>query len=217
MKKIFLFIVTFVAMVFVVSTVSSIADTKKNRDDLVSFNKIYVKNTAVELDVKIGKEFSVVLKGGEGRLEELILKVDDGVLVIMEEKDDEDGFHMDDEVKVVVVMPAFNGLEVNGAVDADIEGIKGGDIVFDINGAANIEIEGQCDNLEVDMKGAGNFEGRSLKCENVDMSIKGAGNADVYASHSIVAEVRGIGNIDVYGKPEKIKKHESLLSNIEIH
>jgi len=217
MKKIILFTVCAMAMFFTAMPFASAKDIEKKYSDLKDFTRILVKNTAVGLDVKIGKKFSVKMKGHEDRLEELTLKVRGDELVIMEEEEGDKNFRFNDDVKVTIVMPSFTGLEVNGAVDADIEGIEDGTLDFEINGAANIEIEGRCERLNVEMNGAGNFEGRPLECKHVNMQINGAGNAEVYASKSVNAEVSGIGNIDVYGKPKDISKDVSLLGNIDIH
>ncbi|WP_321397814.1 head GIN domain-containing protein [Emcibacter sp.] len=170
--------------------------------------------TGLSLDVHIGDEFSVEVMGDEKKVARLKTRVENNALVIDYDKDKIDmgnSLHMD------VTLPKFTRLQVDGAVDADIEDFDGGDFEIELNGAGNIEMEGTCDKLDIELNGAGNIEAEDLECKDVEVDVNGAGNVEVYASESIDAQVSGFGNIDVYGKPKNVKTSDGLFSSIDIH
>ncbi|PCI33470.1 MAG: hypothetical protein COB54_03990 [Alphaproteobacteria bacterium] len=185
--------------------------------DLSSFEKIIIADTGVGLDVRVGKAFSVTLRGPEKWLSKITTRVEDNALVIGHLKKKKKSVNIDSDNRVIITMPKFTGLEVNGAVDADITGVDSENLTFEINGAGNIEIDGTCVTLNIDLNGAGNFEGEDLKCEDVKVEINGAGNVEVYGSNSADLEINGMGNIDLYGDPKDVSKEKSWFSNITIH
>lgn len=191
-------------------------DVTESRDHS-AFEKIVIADTGVGLDVKVGKAFSVTLRGPEKWLKRITTKVEDNALVIGRIKKKKKSWDIDSDNRVIITMPKFTGLEVNGAVDADIKGVDSENITFEINGAGNIEIEGTCGTLRIELNGAGNFEGEDLKCEDVTVEINGAGNVEAYGSKSADLEINGMGNIDLYGNPKDVRKDKSWFSNITIH
>ena len=195
----------------------SLAKEATESRDLSAFEKIIIVDTGVGLDVRIGKDFSVILKGSEGWLKKITTKVEHNALVIGHIKKKNKSVNIDSDNRVIITMPKFTGLKVNGAVDADIKDVDSEDLEFEINGAGNIEIDGTCVTLSIDLNGAGNFEGQDLKCENVRIEINGAGNVEVYGSKSADLDINGMGNIDLYGNPKDVKKDKSWFSNITIH
>lgn len=187
------------------------------RRDLSSFERIVIDSTGVGLDVMVGKEFSVTLKGSEKWIRKVTTNVEHNALVIGRTDKEDKSVHFDSDNRVIVTMPKFTGLEVDGAVDADISAVDSEKLEFEINGAGNIEIKGKCGKLSIDLNGAGNFEGEHLKCEDVRVEINGAGNVEVYGSESADLEINGIGNIDLYGNPKEINKDSGWFSNITVH
>ncbi|MBL4801037.1 MAG: DUF2807 domain-containing protein [Emcibacter sp.] len=185
--------------------------------DLRAFEKIIIDGVGIELDVDVGKDFSVLLKGSEKWLGRITTKVEDNTLVIARKDGKKNIFNFDSDNLVIITMPKFLALEVNGAVDADISGVDSENLLFGINGAGNIEVDGICGQLTVELNGAANFEGEDLKCEDIKISINGAGNVETYASKSADLDINGVGNIDLYGNPKVITQDKSWFSNIEIH
>ena len=186
--------------------------------DLSGFEKVRINNVGLELEIKVGEAFEIIVDGHEVNVNNLVLDVEGDTLVI-HRKDGKRTWNRrgNSHLEVEIKMPKFSGLELRGAVDAEIEGVDSDLVEFDLKGAGNIEIEGRCKKLTVELKGAGNFEAEDLECEEVDVELSGAGNIEVYASREINAEINGIGNIDVFGDPEKVTRDDGWLSNISIH
>lgn len=214
-------ILNFRRMIFlslIVFAQASFAQEITETRDLNGFDKIRIDNVGIELEVFAGEDFEVEIEGSEVNVQSLRTKVTNNQLVIYSSDDKKRwGRRGNSGLSVVIRMPKFTGLELRGAVDAEIEGVDSEEVVFDIRGAGNIEVEGTCGKLTVDFKGAGNFEADDLECKIVDVDLKGAGNIEVYASEEVNAEISGMGNIEVDGSPDKVTKDNGFLSHIRIH
>ena len=127
----------------------------------------------------------------------------------------EENCRPDNACKVVIEVPELTEFDLRGAGDVVIERFRGSAFAFHLSGAGDLTMDGEVDDLEIRLSGAGNVDTRDLKARNVDVSISGAGNADVYASGSLKGRVSGVGNLEYWGDPETKKTHVSGLGNIE--
>ncbi len=216
MKKIISMMAIATGFSLMAGTIAQAGDITESRD-LSSFQRIIIEDAGVGIDVVVGKDFSVIVRGGEKWVGKITTTVEHDALVISRQEKKKKTVNFGSDNRIIITMPSFTGLEVKGAVDADISGVDGEKLDFEIDGAGNIEIKGRCGRLKVDINGAGNFEGRDLKCEDVRIKINGAGNVEAYGSKSADLEINGFGNIDLYGKPEEINKDKSWFSNITVH
>ncbi len=199
------------------SFITTQAEEISQKRDLASFEKIVIKDAGVSLDVRVGEDFSVTLKGSAQWANRMTTKVEGNALVITRQDRKKRSVNFNGDNYIIITMPKFTGLKVNGAVDAEISGIDSDKLKFEVNGAGNIEVKGSCGRLKVDLNGAGNFEGPDLKCKDVKVTINGAGNVETYGSNSANLTINGFGNIDLYGNPPEINKDKSWFSNITIH
>ncbi len=216
MKKIYIITGILVGLNLVGTAIAQAKDITESRN-LNSFEKITIDDAGMGLDISIGKEFTVTLKGSEKWVAVTSTKVKDNVLVISRDGKKKKFTSFDSDNRIKITMPKFTELKVNGAVDADISNVDSENLNFEVNGAANIEITGKCGSLNVGLNGAGNFEGEDLKCENITIQINGAGNVEAYGSNTADLEINGMGNIDLYGKPDEVNQNKSWFSNITIH
>jgi hypothetical protein len=186
--------------------------------DLRGFDKIRIDEVGIEIDVTVGEDYSIEIEGEEEIVDHLLMRVRGEKLVIYKDGDkkiwDRAGT---DSPKVTITMPKFTGLDLRGAVDADIKGVDSEEVEFDLKGAGNIEVEGKCGWLILDFKGAGNIEAEDLHCRQVEVDLKGAGNIEIFASEKVDADISGMGNIEVYGNPGEVTKSDGWFSNITIH
>jgi len=199
------------------SFITTQAEEISQKRDLTQFERIVIEDAGVSLGVKVGKDFSVILKGSEQWVNRMTAKVEGNALVISRQERKKKSIHFNGDNRIIITMPTFTGLKVNGAVDAEISGIDSDKLKFEVNGAGNIVVKGTCGSLKLDLNGAGNFEGPDLKCEDVKITINGAGNVETYGSKSANLTINGFGNIDLYGNPPEINKDKSWFSNITIH
>lgn len=210
-----LFVFTSVLMIGLVPIKAEEITVKR---DLQGFDKIRIDEVGIEIDVMVGEDYSIEIEGEEEIIDHLLMRVRGEKLVIYKDGDkkiwDRAGT---DSPKVTISMPKFTGLDLRGAVDADIKGVDSDEVEFDLKGAGNIEIEGKCGWLILDFKGAGNIEAEDLQCRQVEVDLKGAGNIEIFASEKVDADISGMGNIEVYGSPDEVTKSDGWFSNITIH
>ncbi len=172
---------------------------------------------AAEVYITVGQEQSLAVKTSDNRLGDLITKVTDNTLYIDMERADNKVLWKETEVAITITVPTLGLINVKGAIDGHITGFSGEDFAIDVRGAADLSLEGTCDTLKLDLRGAGDIDGRGLECANVVVALRGAGDVNVYASQSIDAQLKGVGLIDVYGNPANVKKSSGGIGNIKIH
>lgn len=183
--------------------------------DVTGFTRIQVRG-AIELELTAGEDYSVSIRTREGYMKDVTTELDGDTLVIDMEDRKRNSWWDNADVDVTITMPKLTELEVLGAVDGELFAIDSDELEIDVRGAADVEIEGKCGTLTLDVKGAGDIDADDLKCANVDVDVKGAGSASVYASDSIDARVSGVASISVYGDPKDVRKHAGGLSSISI-
>jgi len=191
------------------------SDDVSEERSIAAFTKILIKG-GIELDVTAGKDQKLVVETEEDYLERVLTYVEGDTLVIDMEDKRRRKFWDDVDVDITIHMPTLEGIEVRGAVDGDVRNLDADKLMVEIKGAADLNLEGTCTTLTLDIKGAGDIDADDLKCKVVDVDVKGAGSASVYASDEIEANVRGVGSIDVYGKPKTIYKKVGGIGSISI-
>ena len=180
--------------------------------DLDDFDAIEMGG-AFAVDVRFGNKQSVEITIDDNLWENLEADVSGGTFELGWDKNcDPDG-----DCKVVIVMKKLERLEVHGACEAEIADFDGGRFEFNVHGAAELDINGQVDELDIAISGAGEVDARDLKAKHVKVRISGAGDADLYASDSIDARISGAGSLDYWGSPEKKKTSVSGVGSIDSH
>ena len=184
-------------------------DMETREVDVEDFDKVNLRG-AFDVEITFGNR------------QELKITIDDNLWDILEadvhrgtlELDWEKSCRPDSDCLVEIVVPSLESVDLHGAGDIDISGFTGSSFSFNLSGAGNLTMDGEVDDLEVRVSGAGNIDTRKLEAQNVEVSISGAGNAKVYASNSLNGRVSGVGNLSYYGDPEHKKTQVSGLGHI---
>jgi Putative auto-transporter adhesin, head GIN domain len=190
-------------------------DTVTENRTLDTFTKIRIKG-AIELRLVAGKDQKVTIETAADRIKDVETYLRGDTLVIDMSSKGKRNHWRNADVEVEISMRSLEGIEVMGAVEAKIKGVDSPRLEIEIKGAAELDIEGSCGDLELDIKGAGDISARDLKCENVDVDVRGAGDASIFAAESVEADVAGVASISIYGQPKKVRKHVSGLGSISI-
>ncbi len=186
--------------------------------DLSGFDRIEIAGV-YELDVRVGDDFSVLLKGSAEELERVEASVRNGALELSQKKR---GWKMrrrnhDHGVEAIITMPSLAGLDVSGVVDGAIEGVDIDRFKVDLSGVGDIRIAGECGSLDAHVSGVGELDARGLECRNAEVTVSGVGSATVFASEAVEANISGMGDIDVYGSPENVDKSSGMFADVTVH
>ena len=170
--------------------------------------------------IKIGGAFDLEI--GFGDQQSVKVTIDDNLWDLLEadvrggelELDWKKSVRPSDECRIEIVVRSLDEMNISGAGDVRIHDFAGDRFRFKLSGAADLEMDGEVDRLEIRVSGAGDIDTRDLRARDVEITISGAGSADVRATESIDAHVSGVGNIDIYGNPVHRKVRTSGLGKI---
>lgn len=190
--------------------------------NITDFNKIRVTGV-YELDVQVGEEFSVFTSGKHKDVENMKVYLKGTTLVLAQNEDDDKNINWNGRkkrnnsgIKAIITLPTLKALDITGIGAGEIKGIESDHLDVEVAGISDMELEGSCGTLDVDMAGLGELRADELKCENVDVDLAGMGEISVYASESVEADAAGMGSIDVYGNPEDVEKSKSFMASVKI-
>lgn len=192
------------------------ADTISQTRELEKFTKITVLGAA-EIDLTAGKSQSVSVETDSDYQDRVETYVKKGTLYIdMRENDRKSKFWQNNDVEIDITVENLDAIEIRGAIEGEFKNIQAESFEITIKGAADMEIEGTCGSLELDVRGAGDVNAKNFECAAVEVDMKGAGSASVYAKDEIDADVKGVGSISIYGKPAKVRKNVSGIGSISV-
>jgi hypothetical protein len=154
----------------------------------------------VDVDVRIGPGTSVTVRGDEDLLDELETDVKDETLEIDEER----ALRPRAGLLVVAQTPALEEIEVAGAGDVRVTGLRGEQLEIDVSGAGDVEVAGRVEAVDVQVSGAGDVRLLGLVAREADVEVSGAGQVDVTATESLTAQVSGAGHVRYAGRPSEV-------------
>ena len=170
--------------------------------DLKNFSAIEVKGSS-DVDVTIGKSFSVEVEADDNLLEYLETEVRHGTLFISYAE----GYSISTRrgSRLNITMPEIQEIEIRGSSDVRVDGAKGKELIVTIAGSGDMKLSGAVDDFEADIRGSGDIDARKLVAREAYISIKGSGDVDVAVDDFLDARISGSGDITYYGDP-KVKK-----------
>ncbi len=198
---------------------------------VANFTEISVRN-AIKLVLKQGDEQHIVVRTDSNLQDKIKTEVKNGVLKIYAR-----GGRSYTEQEVVVTLKDLQKLRVSGAADAIGKGLKFEDFTLSssgaaevrltdfrakslyvgASGAANIRVEGNCDELEVKASGSADTKLYKLSANTVKVEASGAADVEVTALSSIDARASGAADVNYSGNPTVINKKETGAADISKH
>jgi len=138
------------------------------------------------------------------------------------------------KMDVSIVYPDLHRVNVSGACKITSPGkVVTDELVFDLSGASDIELEltvnklttrvagaanihlmGNAQNHSIDLAGASNLKAEKLITESTSINLSGAGSATVYASSILNASMSGFGRIHYHGNPTETNINKSGFGTI---
>ncbi len=117
-------------------------------------------------------------------------------------------------VRVVLSSPTRVGARTSGAVKLDAKQLSGARFALESRGASRVSLEGNIDELLVDMTGASELAARSLQTKTSEISTTGAADAEIAVAETLKVAITGAGKITYSGNPATIEKHISGAGSI---
>ena len=104
-------------------------------------------------------------------------------------------------------------LSVSGAGTTSLIDVQLGVCKVYLSGAGSINASGAVNELDLDISGAGSFNGKELKSDSASASISGVGSASLWVVNDLSASISGVGSVNYYGSPS-VQKNVSGLGSV---
>jgi hypothetical protein len=117
-------------------------------------------------------------------------------------------------INVVITSPHLNGASLSGAVDLNAAGLSGAKFFVRASGASDLTLDGNVDELLVDLTGASELRAQTLQTKSAAMSTTGASSAKVSVSEALRVDITGAGDVTYFGTPKTIEKHVTGAGSI---
>ena len=186
--------------------------------DFADFDKIVINGHA-DVDFTQSSVYEVTVRTQESILEWLDYKMD-GTTLIIQTKDRRSVNAS--QYDLVIQAPALKKLEINGATDFNVKGLRmDGDLDVQVNGAGDLDFnQVACDNFFLQVNGAADANLKSIDVRKMlKVEVNGASDVDITGNAQDVSlEVNGAGDIDASGLKVagEVKKHKAGLATIRI-
>ncbi|MEP6602467.1 MAG: head GIN domain-containing protein [Spartobacteria bacterium] len=118
------------------------------------------------------------------------------------------------KIKVAVSSAALRGVKLTGACKLSANHLAGPKFYLQSSGASKMSLEGQVDELLVDMSGASKLEAAGLRTKTAEISGSGASKVDITASEAVRVSISGAGKVTYGGNPPTVEKHISGAGSV---
>jgi hypothetical protein len=176
---------------------------------------------AYDTTVHTGAAPSVHARGNQKAIENLVVEVKDGILVIKQKS--RMGFSWGSrhgKVTLDVTVPSLRGAELAGSGDINIDKVAGDGFDGSIAGSGNMKVasvevgklklsiagsgnaaasSGRAKAAEYDIAGSGGIDAKGVAVETAKVSIAGSGDVSGQASNSASVDIMGSGNVEMTG------------------
>ncbi len=178
--------------------------------DLKDFDKVQIENINGEVEIEMGKSYSITVSGKDNAQEQVqITKSEDLLLVKLDSK-----FVIDwkkrKAVKVKIVMPEISKLFNFSNADVSVQKFAGRYFGIENKGNGNVTVAGSVvDHIEISNNGNGNLETKNIISKKVDISKSGNGDVNIRTDSDFIVEMAGNGDVVNYGKGKAIINKQS--------
>jgi Putative auto-transporter adhesin, head GIN domain len=170
--------------------------------DYQNFNKVDFDDLDGDLEIEVGKPFSISITIDDNlvNLLTLIENSNDKQLTIALKGNRNNKMYIEDtKIKVKITMPFLTEVNNNGNSGLIVTNINSKNFKSSnpVNGSTTLS--GIVDNLEVKCSGNGNLNAKNLKTTNAKVTCNGNGSANLNVDNIIEAKKSGNGNINNIG------------------
>ena len=199
--------------------------------NLAAFTGFKISNSA-NVVLTQGSTQKVVAKGQENIIDNLKMKVEDGIWKIAFKK----GVRESKSFTIYITIPELKMIGVSGSGDVNTTNtFKGvGDLKLSVSGSGDLELaveaktistrlsgsgnltlDGQTQDQQIRISGSGDLDAFDMNSRSCSVRVSGSGVAKVHASESLSARVSGSGDVYYKGSPEKVSSKVSGSGDIE--
>ena len=163
-----------------------------------------------KVEVIVGREANVEVRADDNLLPLITTDVRGGVLHIESER----RIKSRNDILVRVTTTDLDNLDVSGAANVNVAGVRGDELSVDASGASHIKIAGQTSNVKIDVSGASKIDADDLAAVDANVDASGAANVGVNVSGTLTADLSGASKVVYSGSPTNVEKTTSGASHV---
>lgn len=153
---------------------------------------------AMDVTIDVGDETHVEVSGDSNLVPRLLTEVENGVLEIRMR---DGAYKFRQPMKVRIVTPHLDAVELYGSGDATITGVQSTDLRLEVYGAGDIKADGEVDRLDASVTGSGDISLYDLVTREARVRVAGSGDIRVHVTETLDAVVSGSGDVRYKGTP----------------
>ena len=169
--------------------------------DLKGFKGVEVGGI-FHVDITAGRDFGVEVEADDNLLPLITTEIEDGVLQIESER----RLSPTAPIRVRVSAPDIQNLDVSGAADLTLNGVKNSGLAVDSSGAAKLKLAGETAKLTAETSGASKIDAEDLRAIDANIDGSGASQVDLSVSGELTADVSGASKVVYSGTPTAVHK-----------
>lgn len=154
----------------------------------------------VELDVVPGAAPSLTVEGDDNIIDHIEFEEYDGTLRVSLKPG---SYKFKRQLIVRATTDQLNGFGLDGSGEAVIRGIDSEMFKGHISGSGDLELEGNANNLTLQVSGSGEIDAFRMHAKNVKISVAGSGEIHVNALENLDVSISGSGTVIYRGDPQK--------------
>ncbi len=177
--------------------------------DLKGFKAVDV-GSVFQVEITSQKDFSIEVEADDNLLPLIKTEVDDGVLEI-----ESDGrLSPTSPIRIRISAPDIDNLDVSGAANVTLNGIRNSSLCVDSSGASKVKIAGETTKFTAEASGASKIDAEDLKAVDASIDGSGASHVDVSVSGELAADLSGASNVVYSGSPTAVHKKTSGAGSV---
>lgn len=177
--------------------------------DVGSFHAVDVGGI-FKVEVVVGNTPSVEVRADDNLLPLIKTYTDNGVLHIESDR----RIKSSNDILVRVTTTDLDNLDVSGAANVNVAGLRGDELSVDASGASHIKVAGETSNIKIDVSGASKIDAEDLTAVDADVDASGAANVEVNVSGTLTADVSGASRVVYSGSPTSVQKKTSGAAHV---
>ena len=186
--------------------------------DIQNFDKIQFEDFDGNIEVEIGKPFSIKVEIDENLEPRLEVQKEDteGLLTIRLNGNTNGKLYLEDtHIKIKVTMPEASVIQHRGNTNVHITGIVGRYFRLENNGNGDVLLQGSIDELDIKKTGNGQVKAKTLVAKTAKVKSYGNGNVLVNSQISLTAHGTGNNSVIQFGQG-KIDPMSGIIGNGEV-
>ncbi len=186
--------------------------------DIKGFDKVSFEDFDGNIEVEIGKPFSIKVEIDENLEPRLEVKKEEneGQLIIRLAGNYSGKLYLEDtHIKIKVTMPEASVIQHRGNTDVHISGIIGRYFRLENDGNGDVSLQGNIDELDIKKSGNGNIKAQKLVAKTAKVKSYGNGNVLVNSQISLTAHGTGNNSVIQFGQG-KIDPMSGIIGNGEV-